>query len=203
MFRFLAAPVVALLLAAAPAAAQDYSRIHLETFEAVCLANGASPEKALAAARERGWLSAPQEFVEGYRAKGGVETSMLFNLPGDDLFQLFNDPALAILVIGEAPEEMFGGMKGDYCGLLPRSGDPEAVRRDLAKWVGAEPVSEGDYGPFWVYTVVAGARTPVADDDDDMTDEEFFARMRATPHYFVGMMDGIGGPAMFMMRPIP
>lgn len=203
MFRYLAAPVAALSLAAAPAAAQDFSRIHLETFEAVCLVNDASPDKAIAAARGRGWLSAPQEMVDGYRAEGGVETNILINLQGADLEKLFNDPALAVFFIGEGSKEMFGGISGDYCGLMPRSGDEDAFRLGLTKWIGAEPAAEGESGPFWAYTIVAGERAPVTDAVEDMTDEEFIALMRARPHYFVGMMEGIGAPALFMVRPIP
>ena len=196
-------PVLAAVLCLAGAArAQDHASVHLETVREVCLNNEADPEKAIAAAQARGWLPAPRELVDNYRAEGGIETNMLVNI-GGDLAQMFNDPAFAILVIGKAPADLFGGMQGEYCGLMPRSGDRDAFRRGLQDWIGFPPTADDADRPFWVYTITDGARTPPTDLGDDAGDEAYEAEMRARQHYFVGMMEGFGGPAIFMLRPTP
>lgn len=202
MIRLCLPALAAVLCVAGAARAQDHSPVHLETFREICLNNEADPEKAIVAAQARGWLPAPRELVDGYLAEGGIETNMLVNIDGD-LARMFNDPAFAILMIGAAPADLFGGMQGDYCGLMPRSGDPEAVRRGLQDWVGFAPTADDADRPLWVYTITDGAKTPPTDLGEGADDEAYEAEMRARQHYFVGMMEGFGGPATFMLRPTP
>lgn len=200
MLRMGLAAAAALGLAA-PAAAQDYSPAHFETFRAVCLDTDADPDAALAVARERGWRPAPRTWAEALQAEWpGV--AMLVNKRAEQDMALA--PDAGFLMIGVLPEGIFAdeiaGFGGDSCTLIPNRGDWDIITARMAEAIGFPANEENDDGdPAWIWSVVDGARTPVAD-LGDAPDEAYLALMRARPHFFVELFEVEGDPAMGMVR---
>lgn len=147
MYRYLAASVVALSLAAAPAAAQDTSVV-FGHFKSMCADGEGAGPRAVAMARAAGWAPVPASVFAGEGDNPFKDATALMNAEdsGD----------VTVLLVGTMEETYEGTpmtmgfcavMGGDFETGAPVKPDPRPM---LRRWVGVEAhpslVDEGMIG---------------------------------------------------------
>lgn len=135
MFRYLAAPVVALSFAVTPAAAQNTSVV-FGHFKSMCADGEGAGPRAVAMARAAGWAPVPASVFAGEGDNPFKEATALMNAE--------DNGDISVLLVGSMVETYEGTpltmgfcavMGGDFENEAPLKPDP---RPFLQRWVGLE-----------------------------------------------------------------